>query len=67
MATGIGEDLFEGARMAVSQMIEQLARMHNISFVAHMLCSICGDLRISGIVDKPNWVASFCFPRLVLE
>ena len=31
-----------------------------------MLCSVCGDLRISEIVDMPNWVVSFYFPRLVL-
>ena len=34
---------------------------------AYMLCSVCGDLRISEIVDQPNWVASFYFPRQVLE
>jgi acetamidase/formamidase len=68
VTTGIGEDLFEGARMAVSQMIEQLARTHNMAPVdAYMLCSVCGDLRISEIVDQPNWVVSFYFPRLVLE
>jgi acetamidase/formamidase len=33
---------------------------------AYMLCSVCGDLRISEIVDAPNWVVSFHFPRIVL-
>ena len=32
-----------------------------------MLCSVCGDLRISEIVDMPNWVVSFYFPRIVLR
>ena len=34
---------------------------------AYMLCSVCADLRISSIVDVPNWVVSFYFPRMVLE
>jgi len=31
-----------------------------------MLCSVCGDLRISEIVDQPNWIVAFYFPRIVL-
>jgi acetamidase/formamidase len=31
------------------------------------LCSVCGDLRISEIVDIPNWTVSFYFPRIVLD
>jgi acetamidase/formamidase len=34
---------------------------------AYMLASVAGDLRISEIVDAPNWVVSFYFPRIVLE
>jgi acetamidase/formamidase len=34
---------------------------------AYMLCSVCGDLRISEIVDAPNWVVSFYLPRVVFE
>ena len=34
---------------------------------AYMLCSVAGDLRISEIVDMPNWVVSFYFPRVVFE
>jgi acetamidase/formamidase len=66
--TGIGPDLFEAARAAVSGMIDLLCKRHNMSAVdAYMLCSVCGDLRISEIVDMPNWVVSFYFPRVVLE
>ena len=32
---------------------------------AYRLCSVAGDLRISEIVDQPNWVVSFYFPRQV--
>lgn len=68
VTTGIGPDLMTGARAAVSSMIELIAERHAMSAVdAYMLCSVCGDLRISEIVDQPNWVVSFYFPRLVFE
>ncbi|MCG8693515.1 MAG: acetamidase/formamidase family protein [Minwuiales bacterium] len=68
VTTGIGEDLMEGARAAVSGMIDLLSARHGMSAMeAYMLCSVCGDLRISEIVDQPNWVVSFYFPRLVFE
>ena len=34
---------------------------------AYMLCSVCGDLRISEIVDRPNWVVSCYLPRVVFD
>ncbi len=68
VTTGVGPDLMAGARAAVSQMVDLLAGRHNMSAVeAYMLCSVCGDLRISEIVDMPNWVVSFYFPRCVFE
>ena len=66
VTTGIGPDLFEGARAAVAQMIDRLGRDHGMGPAeAYMLCSICADLRISEIVDAPNWVVSLYFPRIV--
>jgi len=59
-----------GARAAaVTEMIELLlSRRFGYSPIdAYMLCSVCADLRISSIVDVPNWVVSFYFPRVVLE
>jgi acetamidase/formamidase len=68
VSTGIGPDLMEAARGAVSQTIDILARHHGLSPIdAYMLCSVCADLRISEIVDQPNWVVSFYFPRVVFE
>ena len=65
---GIGPDLMAGARMAVSEMVELLRKRHGYEAVdAYMLCSVCADLRISSIVDVPNWVVSYYFPRIVLE
>ena len=66
--TGIGPDLMAGARDAVSGMIDLLGKQYGLSAEeAYMLCSVCGDLRISEIVDMPNWVVSFYFPRVVFE
>jgi acetamidase/formamidase len=68
VTTGIGPDLFEGARAALSGMIDLLSARHGLAAVeAYMLCSVAADLRISEIVDQPNWVVSLYFPRLVFE
>jgi acetamidase/formamidase len=67
VTTGVGPDLMTGAKEAVSRMIDLLTAEHGYSAVdAYLLCSVCGDLRISEIVDMPNWVVSFYFPRIVL-
>lgn len=66
VSTGIGPDLMEAARAAVRDMVELLSHRHGMPAVeAYMLCSVCGDLRISEIVDLPNWIVSFYFPRAV--
>lgn len=68
VTTGIGPDLMEAARAAVRSMVDLLSGRYGMPAVdAYMLCSVCGDLRISEIVDAPNWTVSFYFPRLVLE
>ena len=68
VTTGVGPDLFEGARAAVSGMIDLLTKRYQMSAVeAYMLCSVCADLRITEIVDMPNWVVSLYFPRVVLD
>ncbi|MCB8878695.1 acetamidase/formamidase family protein [Acidisoma cellulosilytica] len=66
VTTGIGPDLMQGAKDALSRMIDLLGRQHGLSAMdAYMLCSVAGDLRISAIVDMPNWIVSFYFPRIV--
>ena len=68
VTTGIGADLMEGARAAVSGMIDLLCARHGMSATdAYLLCSVCADLRISEIVDRPNWVVSLYFPRVVFD
>ncbi|RFC62280.1 acetamidase [Fulvimarina endophytica] len=68
VTTGVGPDLMSGAKEAVAQMVDLLAARYAMDPVdAYMLVSTCGDLRISEIVDMPNWVVSFYFPRCVFE
>ena len=67
-STGIGADLMTASRDAVRSMIDWLGREYGIPAInAYLLCSVCGDLRISEIVDVPNWTVSFYFPRIALE
>ncbi len=68
VTTGVGPDLMSGARDAVSRMVDLLCACHGMKAVeAYMLCSVCGDLRISEIVDAPNWIVAFYFPRIVFD
>ncbi len=68
VTTGIGPDLMQDAKDAVNGMIDLLGGMHGLPAAeAYMLCSACADLRISEIVDQPNWVVSFYFPKIVFD
>ena len=68
VTTGVGPDLLTASREALSRMIDLLCREHGYAPAdAYMLCSVAGDLRISEIVDMPNVVVSFYFPRIVLQ
>jgi amidase len=68
VTTGIGPDLMAASRDAVAGMVDLLCATRGMTAVdAYMLVSTCGDLRISEIVDMPNWVVSFYFPRIVFE
>ena len=68
VTTGIGPDLMAAARDAVAAMIDLICATRQMAAVeAYMLASVCGDLRISEIVDQPNWVVSFYFPRCVFD
>ena len=68
VTTGIGPDLMQCARDAVSGMVDLLTAVHGMRPIeAYMLCSVCADLRISEIVDRPNWVVSLYMPRIVFD
>ena len=68
VTSGIGPDLMEAARAALRSMIDLLSGQQGMPAVdAYLLCSVCGDLRISEIVDLPNWIVSFYMPRIVFD
>ena len=61
--TGVGPDLMEDSKNAVRRMIDWLGKEHNLSAEdAYLLCSVAGDLKISEVVDAPNWIVSFYMP-----
>ena len=56
---GIGPDLMVAARDALRRMIEWLGREHGLEpMEAYLLSSVAVDLRISEIVDVPNYVVT---------
>lgn len=68
VTTGIGPDLMEATKNALRGMIDLLGRQHGLAAEsAYMLCSVCADMRISEIVDQPNWVISCYLPRVVFD
>lgn len=65
--TGVGPDLMEATRHAIRRMIAYLERSYRLSPAqAYALCSVAVDLRISEVVDTPNWVVSAFLARDLL-
>ena len=63
---GIADDLMEGARTAVRNMIALLGERHGLEpRDAYMLCSLAGDLKIFEIVDAGMWNVGMTMPRAV--
>lgn len=61
--TGIGPDLFTAAVEATRRGVEIVAARTGIDPVdAYLLLSLVGELRVSEIVDAPNWVVSMHVP-----
>jgi len=65
---GIGPDLMVAARDALRRMIEWLGREHGLEPMrAYLLCSVAVDLRISEIVDVPNFVVTAHCPLGIFD
>lgn len=65
---GVGPDLVVAARDATRRMIDWLGREHGLAPTdAYMLCSVGVDLRISEIVDLPNYVVTAYCPLGIFE
>jgi acetamidase/formamidase len=61
---GVAPDLMAATRQSVERMIVYLERHHELSpEQAYALCSVAVDLRISEVVDAPNWVVSAFLPK----
>ena len=64
--TAHGPDLFAAAQQATRYMIEHLVRERGLSREeAYILSSVAVDLKISEIVDAPNWIVSAFLPESV--
>jgi acetamidase/formamidase len=64
VTTAHGPDLYASAQQAIRYMIDHLARERGLSREeAYVLCSVAVDLKISEIVDAPNWIVSAFLPE----
>ena len=66
VTTAHGPDLHASAQQAIRYMIDHLVATRGLSREeAYILSSVCVDLRISEIVDAPNWIVSAFLPESV--
>lgn len=66
--TGVGPDLMAGAREAVRAMVAEVVARTGLAPVdAYLLASVAADLKISEVVDVPNWVVSAHLPLDLLR
>ncbi|MFB6155261.1 MAG: acetamidase/formamidase family protein [Haloferacaceae archaeon] len=64
--TGIADDLMEATKLAVRHMIEHLHDARDLSRgEAYILCSAAVDLKISEVVDAPNWTVTAYVPQSI--
>jgi acetamidase/formamidase len=58
-----GPDLMESSRNVVRYKVDWLVATYGVTrSQPYVLCSQAGDLKISEIVDAPNWIVSFYMP-----
>jgi len=68
VTTGHGTDLYKASQNAIRYMIEHIVDNYGLTpGDAYMLCSVAVDLRISEIVDAPNWVVSAFLPKAIFK
>ena len=66
VTTAHGPDLFRAAQQAIRYMIDHLVAERGLSREeAYVLSSVAVDLRISEIVDAPNWIVAAFLPERV--
>jgi len=68
VTTAHGPDLMENAKNAARYMIDWLVETHGLSCSeAYILCSDAVDLKISEIVDVPNFIVSAYVPLSIFK
>ncbi len=68
VTTGHGQDLYKASQNAIRYMIEHIVNTYGVTDEeAYMLCSVAVDLRISEIVDAPNWLVSAFLPNSIFK
>jgi len=65
---GVAPDLMQASQDAVRAMIDHLGRTYGVEPLdAYVLASVVVDLKISEVVDQPNWVVSAYLPLSVMH
>ena len=68
VTTAHGPDLMENAKRSVRYMIDWLEENRGLSrSQAYCLSSVAVDLKISEIVDAPNWIVSAYLPLEIFQ
>jgi acetamidase/formamidase len=68
VTTAHGPDLFKDAQQAIRYMIDYIANAYDMTpEQAYCLCGAAVDLKISEIVDAPNWIVSAYLPLSLFE
>jgi acetamidase/formamidase len=65
---GVAPDLMQASRDAVRAMIDHLGHRYGVDPLdAYVLSSVAVDLKISELVDAPNWVVSAYLPKSIMR
>jgi acetamidase/formamidase len=68
VTTAHGPDLFKDSQQAIRYMIDYLSSEYNMTREqAYCLCGAAVDLKISEIVDGPNWIVSAYLPLSIFK
>jgi acetamidase/formamidase len=68
VTTGVAPDLMISAQDSVRNMINHLSSEYKLSKEeSYILCSVAADLKISEVVDKPNWIVSCYIPLSIFS